>query len=145
MSTPDNGASNGSTSDTHSDVSHVSAAAAAGCPHATASKYMPSATPPAASSVSIPAQSSSEAIEAVNRRGAHDEHLFIVIHQAFELWFKQILWELGDAQQLLNQEYVLCISYILLFAQSYKKKQVLYFSRASLIFSLLCVGSLKPV
>ena len=25
---------------------------------------------------------------------AHDEMLFIVTHQAFELWFKQILWEL---------------------------------------------------
>jgi tryptophan 2,3-dioxygenase len=25
---------------------------------------------------------------------AHDELLFIVVHQAFELWFKQILWEL---------------------------------------------------
>jgi tryptophan 2,3-dioxygenase len=25
---------------------------------------------------------------------AHDEMLFIVVHQAFELWFKQILWEL---------------------------------------------------
>jgi tryptophan 2,3-dioxygenase len=102
MSTPDNCASSGSTSDANSDVSHVSAAAAAGCPHATTAKHMPSTTPPVASSV--PALSSSEANEAVNRRGAHDEHLFIVIHQAFELWFKQILWELGDAQRLLNQE-----------------------------------------
>lgn len=25
---------------------------------------------------------------------AHDEMLFIVVHQVFELWFKQILWEL---------------------------------------------------
>ncbi len=29
-------------------------------------------------------------------RGAHDEHLFIVIHQTYELWFKQILFELDD-------------------------------------------------
>jgi tryptophan 2,3-dioxygenase len=29
------------------------------------------------------------------RSGAHDEMLFIVVHQAFELWFKQILTELG--------------------------------------------------
>ena len=30
------------------------------------------------------------------RRGrpAHDEMLFIIVHQAYELWFKQILWEL---------------------------------------------------
>ncbi len=27
---------------------------------------------------------------------AHDEMLFIVIHQTYELWFKQILWELDD-------------------------------------------------
>ena len=27
---------------------------------------------------------------------AHDEMLFIVVHQAYELWFKQILWELDD-------------------------------------------------
>lgn len=27
---------------------------------------------------------------------AHDEMLFIVVHQAYELWFKQILWEMGD-------------------------------------------------
>jgi tryptophan 2,3-dioxygenase len=29
-----------------------------------------------------------------DRAPAHDELLFIVTHQAFELWFKQILWEL---------------------------------------------------
>ncbi len=27
-----------------------------------------------------------------NGRVAHDEMLFIIIHQAYELWFKQILW-----------------------------------------------------
>jgi tryptophan 2,3-dioxygenase len=27
----------------------------------------------------------------------HDEMLFIVIHQVYELWFKQILWEVGKA------------------------------------------------
>jgi len=34
------------------------------------------------------------------RRGqpAHDEMLFIVVHQAYELWFKQILHELGRIQ-----------------------------------------------
>lgn len=29
-------------------------------------------------------------------KGIHDEHLFIVTHQAFELWFKQILWEIDS-------------------------------------------------
>ena len=28
---------------------------------------------------------------------AHDEMLFIIIHQAYELWFKQILFEIGRA------------------------------------------------
>jgi tryptophan 2,3-dioxygenase len=41
-----------------------------------------------------------------NKGGAHDEHLFIIIHQTFELWFKQVLWELDDARRLLNHEYV---------------------------------------
>src|SRR3954469_15512367 len=30
--------------------------------------------------------------------GAHDEMLFIVIHQAFELWFKEMLHELRAAR-----------------------------------------------
>ncbi|XP_063067896.1 tryptophan 2,3-dioxygenase B [Engraulis encrasicolus] len=30
----------------------------------------------------------------------HDEHLFIVTHQAYELWFKQILWELDSVREL---------------------------------------------
>jgi tryptophan 2,3-dioxygenase len=32
------------------------------------------------------------------RSGEHDEMLFIVIHQVYELWFKQMLHELGQAQ-----------------------------------------------
>ena len=30
----------------------------------------------------------------IHGRPAHDEMLFIIVHQAYELWFKQILWEL---------------------------------------------------
>jgi tryptophan 2,3-dioxygenase len=39
------------------------------------------------------------------RRGqpAHDEMLFIVVHQAYELWFKQILHELGRIQAELER------------------------------------------
>ena len=33
---------------------------------------------------------------------AHDEMLFIIIHQAYELWFKQILHELDRLQTLLR-------------------------------------------
>src|SRR5579871_1760360 len=32
------------------------------------------------------------------RSGEHDEMLFIVIHQIYELWFKQLLHELGKLQ-----------------------------------------------
>ena len=35
---------------------------------------------------------------------AHDEMLFIVIHQVYELWFKQILHELGSLVPLFEQE-----------------------------------------
>jgi tryptophan 2,3-dioxygenase len=31
---------------------------------------------------------------ALHGRPAHDEMLFIIVHQAYELWFKQTLWEL---------------------------------------------------
>src|SRR5881296_2751099 len=36
-------------------------------------------------------------------RPEHDEMLFIVIHQVYELWFKQILHELDYLQRLLAQ------------------------------------------
>jgi tryptophan 2,3-dioxygenase len=32
----------------------------------------------------------------------HDEHLFIVIHQVYELWFKQVLHELAAVQRVLE-------------------------------------------
>ena len=35
---------------------------------------------------------------------AHDEMLFIIIHQAYELWFKQILFELDYAMGVFSQE-----------------------------------------
>lgn len=33
----------------------------------------------------------------------HDEHLFIVVHQAYELWFKQILFEIDSVRNLFSQ------------------------------------------
>jgi len=36
--------------------------------------------------------------------GEHDEMLFIVVHQAYELWFKQIIHELDRMQQLLADD-----------------------------------------
>lgn len=35
---------------------------------------------------------------------AHDEMLFIIIHQAYELWFKQILYELDYAIKVFSKE-----------------------------------------
>lgn len=37
---------------------------------------------------------------------AHDEMLFIIIHQTFELWFKQILYELDSCVNFLNKDVV---------------------------------------
>ncbi|HEY5890944.1 MAG TPA: tryptophan 2,3-dioxygenase family protein [Acidimicrobiia bacterium] len=36
----------------------------------------------------------------------HDEMLFIIVHQAYELWFKQILWELDDLLRMFSREAV---------------------------------------
>ncbi|MBV9448016.1 MAG: tryptophan 2,3-dioxygenase [Streptosporangiaceae bacterium] len=36
------------------------------------------------------------------RSGEHDEMLFIVIHQVYELWFKQLLHELAQLQRYLD-------------------------------------------
>lgn len=35
---------------------------------------------------------------------AHDEMLFIIVHQAYELWFKQILWELDAVLNLFSKQ-----------------------------------------
>ncbi|MBK8949001.1 MAG: tryptophan 2,3-dioxygenase [Flavobacteriales bacterium] len=37
---------------------------------------------------------------------AHDEMLFIVIHQAYELWFKQVLHEVGSVIDLFSDHHV---------------------------------------
>ncbi|KAF7400773.1 hypothetical protein HZH66_005957 [Vespula vulgaris] len=34
----------------------------------------------------------------------HDEHLFIVTHQAYELWFKQIIYELDSVRSLFTSD-----------------------------------------
>jgi tryptophan 2,3-dioxygenase len=36
----------------------------------------------------------------------HDEMLFIIVHQAYELWFKQILWELSAVAKILHHDKV---------------------------------------
>ena len=39
-------------------------------------------------------------------RPAHDETLFVVVHQVYELWFKQILHEIASLQGLFRQDSV---------------------------------------
>lgn len=37
---------------------------------------------------------------------AHDEMLFIIIHQAYELWFKQILFEIDSIADIMGQQVI---------------------------------------
>lgn len=37
---------------------------------------------------------------------AHDEMLFIIIHQTYELWFKQILFELADVVKIFSNDFI---------------------------------------
>ena len=38
-----------------------------------------------------------------DNKHAHDEMLFIIIHQTYELWFKQILFEVGSVIDIMSQ------------------------------------------
>lgn len=37
---------------------------------------------------------------------AHDEHLFIIVHQVYELWFKQILTEVDSVMAILQETHI---------------------------------------
>jgi tryptophan 2,3-dioxygenase len=50
--------------------------------------------------------SAQELRSAEKGEAAHDEMLFIVVHQAFELWFKQILFELDAVLEVMGREVV---------------------------------------
>ncbi|XP_011308765.1 tryptophan 2,3-dioxygenase [Fopius arisanus] len=43
-------------------------------------------------------------LSAVYDKEVHDEHLFIITHQAYELWFKQIIYELDSVRGLFSTE-----------------------------------------
>jgi tryptophan 2,3-dioxygenase len=45
-----------------------------------------------------------ESLGDATHQGAHDEMLFIITHQAYELWFKQMLFELDSMMALLSQK-----------------------------------------
>lgn len=40
------------------------------------------------------------------KKPAHDEMLFIIIHQVYELWFKQILWEIDSILAVFSKQTV---------------------------------------
>jgi tryptophan 2,3-dioxygenase len=50
--------------------------------------------------------SAQELASAQAGRPVHDEMLFIIVHQAYELWFKQILWELDAVCEALRHDRV---------------------------------------
>eukprot|EP00964_Phaeocystis_antarctica_P138782 scaffold103437_cov69-Phaeocystis_antarctica.AAC.4 len=56
--------------------------------------------------LSAPASPDPATLAERNLQGAHDEHLFIIIHQTYELWFKQILWELDSVVVLFDADYI---------------------------------------
>ena len=41
---------------------------------------------------------------AADKEAAHDEMLFIIIHQAYELWFKQMLFEVDSVAAIMKKE-----------------------------------------
>lgn len=48
-----------------------------------------------------------QALESVKQgQPAHDEMLFIIIHQTYELWFKQVLHEVGSVMEIFKDQHV---------------------------------------
>ncbi|SPP89620.1 blast:Tryptophan 2%2C3-dioxygenase [Drosophila guanche] len=41
-----------------------------------------------------------------DKQPVHDEHLFIITHQAYELWFKQIIFEFDSIRDMLDAEVI---------------------------------------
>lgn len=72
---------------------------------------------------------------------AHDEMLFIVIHQVYELWFKQIIHDLGLVSRILSQnpvpEYQL--------GEALAKLSRIYEIQKLLIDQIVVLETLKPL
>ncbi|XP_076273642.1 tryptophan 2,3-dioxygenase vermilion isoform X3 [Rhynchophorus ferrugineus] len=47
--------------------------------------------------------SSQRLLSEQDKRKVHDEHLFIITHQAYELWFKQIIFELDSVRDIFSE------------------------------------------
>nr|CAD7256502.1 unnamed protein product [Timema shepardi] len=50
-----------------------------------------------------------------SKRTVHDEHLFIITHQAYELWFKQIIYELDYVRDKFNSQKIVKLNSYLFF------------------------------
>jgi len=61
---------------------------------------------------------------------SHDEHLFIITHQAFELWFKQILYEIESILTIFDGKvtnyYVFLFDIFLKFKQYFFPKPFIF-------------------
>lgn len=50
--------------------------------------------------------SAQEPLSAATDNPAHDEMMYIIVHQAYELWFKLVLFELDSVIKILNSDFV---------------------------------------
>ncbi|CAF3680792.1 unnamed protein product [Rotaria sordida] len=64
-----------------------------------------------------------------NKNPVHDEHLFMIIHQTFELWFKQILWEIDSLRDIFGNQSI---------DETHMFVSINRLQRCALIWRLLC-------
>lgn len=57
---------------------------------------------------------------------AHDEHLFIVIHQTYELWFKQLIVELNSVREKIEPQKRLNQAFAIINARLERCKKILH-------------------
>lgn len=58
--------------------------------------------------------------------GAHDEHLFIVVHQTYELWFKQLIFELNSIREKIEPQKGLHQAFAIINARLERCKKILH-------------------
>eukprot|EP01080_Neovahlkampfia_damariscottae_P010448 gene10448-2970_t len=68
-------------------------------------------------------------------RNHHDEHLFLVVHQSFELWFAQILHELTNVRDILQNEKLNIENIERICSRAFRAEKIMNFSLG--IFDIL--------
>lgn len=63
--------------------------------------------------------------EVKGRSPAHDEMLFIITHQTFELWFKQLIYEMDSIRASLNRNYVKEKNMLVILSRVTRMKEIL--------------------